>query len=66
VQDASTPVENIRQIDLFMQNKPNFHPFRPKNDDLSEKQTQFKPNSKPILSYYQGGKANSNPNKPNF
>jgi len=44
----STKVENIRQIRLFMQNKPNFLYFSPENDDFTKKQTQFKPNSKPI------------------
>jgi hypothetical protein len=44
----STKVENIRQINLFMQNKPNFPHFSPKNDDFTEKQTQFKANSNPI------------------
>jgi len=27
-----------------MQNKPNFHHFSTKNEDLMKKQTQFKPN----------------------
>jgi hypothetical protein len=40
---ASTPVENVRQIGSFMQNKPNFPRFSPKNDDLTKKQTQTKP-----------------------
>ena len=44
---SSTNVENIRQIRLFMQNKPNFPQFSPENDDLTQKQTQYKPNSKP-------------------
>ena len=37
---------------FFMQNKPNFRPSRPENDDFTKKQTQFK--------------ANTNPNKANF
>jgi len=45
---ASTVVENIRQINLFMQNKPNFPHFSPENEDFTKKQTQFKPNSNPI------------------
>jgi hypothetical protein len=40
----STPVENIRQISSFIQNKPNFPHFSLENDDFVEKQTQFKPN----------------------
>jgi hypothetical protein len=43
----STPVEKPRQIHSFLQNKPNFRPFRTKNNDPTKKQTQFKPNSKP-------------------
>jgi hypothetical protein len=46
----STKVENTRQINLFMQNKPNFPHFSPKNEDYAKKQTQFKPNSNPITS----------------
>jgi hypothetical protein len=45
----STPVENIRQISLFMQNKPNFPHFSLKNDDFTKKQTQFKPNQSQFL-----------------
>jgi len=44
----STGVENIRQIRLFMQNKPNFPRFSAENDDFTKRQTQFKPNSNPI------------------
>jgi hypothetical protein len=33
-----------------LQNKPNFPRFSYKNDDVTRKQTQFKPNSKPIAS----------------
>jgi hypothetical protein len=50
----STSVENVRQISLFLTNKPNFSHFSPKNEDFTKKQTQFKPNSKPILGQYQG------------
>ena len=45
----STGVENVRQISFFMQNKPNFPHFYPENEDNAKKQTQFKPNSNPIL-----------------
>jgi hypothetical protein len=60
---ATTFVENPLQIDLFLQNKPKFPRFSPKNNGKAKKQTQFKPNSNPIFGHYQGGKANSNPNK---
>ena len=46
---TSTPVENVRQIDFFLQNKPNFPNFSPENKDFTKKQTQYKPNSNPIL-----------------
>jgi len=42
-----------------MQNKPNFPRFCAKNEDFVQKQTQFKPNSKPI-------KANSKPKQTQF
>jgi len=48
----STPVENIRQIRLFMQNKPNFPHFSLENDDFAKKQTQFKANTKPNKSNF--------------
>ena len=64
----STPVKNVRQIRLFMQNKPNFPHFSPENDDFTKKQTQFKPNtkpiqtqSKPILGQYQGWQSQTKP-----
>jgi len=71
----STEVENIRQINLFMQNKPNFLHFSLKNEDFTEKQTQskpilaqksgwqsqFKPNSKPILGQKSGWQTQTNP-----
>jgi hypothetical protein len=41
-----------------MQNKPNFPHFLPENEDFTEKQSQFKPNFRPIS---RGAK----PNKPN-
>ncbi len=75
----STSVENSLQIDLFMQNKPNFRKahnelnsipekelrkiFTPSN---GEKQTQSKPNqtqSTPVFSPLRKNKPNSNPNQ---
>ena len=44
----------INQMTLFMQNKPNLCRFWPVNSDYDGKQTQNKPNSKPI-------KPNTNP-----
>jgi hypothetical protein len=41
---SSTPVENVRQIDLFLRNKPNFPHFSPKNNGKAKKQTQTNPN----------------------
>jgi hypothetical protein len=68
----STYVENIRQINLFLQNKPNFPHFSPENEDCAKKQTQFKPNTKPIKANFgpisrvaKPNKPNSKPNKPN-
>ena len=52
--ECSTTVENVRQIRLFLQNKPNFLDFSPENDDFTKKQTQFKPNTNP-------NKANTKP-----
>ena len=45
---SSTQVEKVRQIHLFMQNKPNYSHFSPKNDDYAKKQTQFKPKQSQI------------------
>jgi len=53
---ASTVVENVRQIRLFMQNKPNFPRFSPENEDFTEKQTQFKPNQTQFLPDFRGQK----------
>jgi hypothetical protein len=64
-QMRSTPVENVRQIRLFMQNKSNFLHFSPENEDFDKKQTQFKPNQSQFWPKNRGSKANSNPNKPN-
>jgi hypothetical protein len=68
-QMASTGVENIRQIRLFMQNKPNFPHFSLKNDDFTKKQSQFKPNTNPIqtqtnpiLAQKSGWRSQTNPN----
>jgi hypothetical protein len=47
----STFVENPLQIHLFLQNKPNFVRFWPKNLDLEKKQTQFKPKQSQFLAY---------------
>ena len=65
-----TTVENVRQINLFMQNKPNFPHFSLENEDFAKKQTQFKPNTNPIKANFgpisrvaNPNKANSNPNK---
>jgi hypothetical protein len=44
-----------------MQNKPNFPPFRPKNEDFTQKQSQFKANSNPILAQKQGWQTQTNP-----
>jgi len=45
---SSTPVENVRQIRLFLQNKPNFPPFFTQKQRFHQKtnpiQTQYKPN----------------------
>jgi hypothetical protein len=48
----STGVENIRQISLFLQNKPNFPHFSTENEDYDKKQTQSNPiqSQKQILS----------------
>ena len=63
---SSTPVENVRQIDLFMQNEPKFPHFSPKNDDLKKnepKRTQMsliQAYLPPRIEYigFCGGKAN--------
>jgi hypothetical protein len=77
--DSSTDIESSLQINLFMQNKPNFRKSQVNVNKLLTRdyenwtlggvgktnpiQTQYKPNSKPIQTQY---KANSNPNKPNL
>jgi hypothetical protein len=53
----STSVENVRQINLFLQNKPNFPHFSPKNEDFTKKQTQNKPNQSQFWANIKGGKA---------
>jgi hypothetical protein len=65
-QTHSTIVENIRQINLFMQNKPNFPHFSPENEDFAKKQTQNKPNQSQFWAKNQGGKAKQTQFKPNF
>jgi hypothetical protein len=59
-----TLVENVRQINLFMQNKPNFPHFSLENDDFDKKQTQFKPNSNPIKANFGPKIRVAKPNKP--
>ena len=61
----STPVENIRQISLFMQNKPNFPHFSPENEDYAKNKPNSNPiqtQSKPILGQYQGWQSQFKPN----
>jgi hypothetical protein len=60
----STKVENIRQINFFMQNKPNFPHFSLENDDCAKKQTQYKPNSNPIKANFGPKIRVAKPNKP--
>jgi len=62
----STQVENVRQIRLFSQNKPNFPHFSPENDDFTKKQSQFKPNSNPIKANFGLILRVAKPNKPNL
>ena len=45
----STFVENPLQIELFIQNKPNFMRFCPNNADFKKKRTQNKPNFRSCL-----------------
>jgi len=52
----STLVEKVRQIRLFMQNKPNFPRFSLKKACLAEKQTQFKPNQSQFSHRLRDGK----------
>ena len=60
----STQVENVRQIHLFMQNKPNFPHFSPENEDYAKKQTQFKAKQSQFWADFKGSKAKTNPIKP--
>ena len=53
----STPVENVRQIRLFLQNKPNFPRFSTNNEDFTKKQTQFKPKQTQFWANIKGSKA---------
>jgi len=62
----STRVENVRQIRLFLQNKPNFPHFYPKNEDYAKKQTQFKANSNPIKANFSLKIRGAKPNKANL
>jgi hypothetical protein len=45
-----------------MQNKPNFPHFSTKNEDFAKKQSQFKPNSNPILAQKSGWQSQFKPN----
>ncbi len=49
--------------DFFMQNKPNLCVFWAVRGDCEEKQTQFKPNSKPIQTQSNPKQTQSNPNQ---
>jgi hypothetical protein len=49
-----------------MQNKPNFPLFSPENDDFTEKQTQFKANTNPILVQKSRGQSQFKPNQSQF
>ena len=62
----STTVERTLQIQLFMQNEPNFPRFSPKNDDYAKKRTQFKANQTQFSPNFKAGKAKTKPNKPNL
>ena len=62
----STYVERTLQINLFMQNKPNFPHFSLKNEDFTKKQTQYKANSNPIKANFGPKIRVANPNKPKF
>ena len=42
-------VEWVVWIHSIIKNKPNFRRFSPENEDFTQKQTQFKANSNPIL-----------------
>ena len=43
------PLKSSIILNAFMQNKPNFRRFCTANDDSTQKQTQFKPKTKPFL-----------------
>ena len=62
----STIVEKPLQINLFLQNKPNFLHFSTKNNDKAKKQTQYKPNQSQFWPNIKGGKAKTNPIKANL
>ena len=70
LETPSTPVDNVRQIHLKMQNKPNFSSFfsrkRPFNKKTNPIQTQYKANISSLSMVNYENKANSNPNKANF
>ena len=62
----STIVENIRQINLFLQNKPNFPHFSPENVCLTKKQSQFKANSNPIKADFNAKQSQFKPKQTQF
>jgi hypothetical protein len=62
----STPVENIRQIRLFLQNKPNFPHFSPENEDCAKKQTQNKPNQSQFWANFRGEQSQTKPIQSQF
>ena len=65
-----TILKNLRKnsyeiFSKFCKTNPIFPQFSSKNSDSTKKQTQFKANQSQFWPKNQGGKANSNPNKPN-
>jgi hypothetical protein len=54
-------VEWVVWINSIIKNKPNFPHFSTQNDDFAKKQTQFKPNTKPILAYYEVWQSQNKP-----
>ena len=61
----STPVENVRQIRLFMQNKPNFSPFFTQKRRFHKKTKPIQSQTKPILAQKSMCDWKTKPNKPN-
>ena len=54
----SLRINSYEIFNKLYKTNPIFPSFSPKNNDSTKKQTQFKPNSKPIQTQF---KANSNP-----